>query len=326
MTLPMCISLAWRWQPMALLTDRDEEGFLPEMLKTLYDERIKFKKMQKAEEKKLQDERDPTVRAQLVKNIAAYENQQKVRKVNLNSAYGALGSNYFRFFDVDIAEAVTVTGQVVIRWVANDINRLPQSAVQDQQRLHHRVGYRLGLRQRGQGRDIIEMTTTKAGDVTAPLEAEDGRPAGHVLQAEDPAAHRQSLQGHRGVFQRRAAVHVDGPGRDCRQLHLDVEEALRDERLRQRRRAPLREAEAEGDGHGDGQVIHACHRPQDAQGRPQHRRPAAPAERDVEARRQVRTGVPQGGLRDIAKPSSINGLGSTARQRCSARPFRRPAC
>lgn len=105
-----------------LMTDRDNEGFLPNMMKTLYDERIKFKKMQKAEEAKLQNEADPAIRAQLVKNISAYENQQKVRKVNLNSAYGALGSNYFRFFDVDIAEAVTVTGQVVIRWIANDIN------------------------------------------------------------------------------------------------------------------------------------------------------------------------------------------------------------
>lgn len=62
------------------------------------------------------------LRTQLTKNIKAYENQQKVRKVNLNSAYGAMGSAYFRFYDTALAEAVTITGQMVIRWIANAVN------------------------------------------------------------------------------------------------------------------------------------------------------------------------------------------------------------
>jgi len=43
----------------------------------------------------------------LVGQVSAYNNQQLVRKVNLNSAYGAIGSNYFRYYDMDMAEAVT---------------------------------------------------------------------------------------------------------------------------------------------------------------------------------------------------------------------------
>ena len=106
-----------------VLTRRDTEGFLPAMLKTLYDERVKFKRM--ATDAKQQREayaKTSPEYAELTKLIAAYNNQQLVRKVNLNSAYGALGSNYFRFYNLDMAEAVTITGQLVIRWIANDVN------------------------------------------------------------------------------------------------------------------------------------------------------------------------------------------------------------
>jgi DNA polymerase elongation subunit (family B) len=105
-----------------VLTERHKEGFLPEMLKTLYDERIRYKKLQQAAEKQIQVETDEAKKADLTKQAASYANQQKVRKVNLNSAYGAMGSAYFRFYDTALAEAVTITGQMVIRWIANDIN------------------------------------------------------------------------------------------------------------------------------------------------------------------------------------------------------------
>ena len=106
-----------------VLTQRDKEGFLPVMLKTLYAERIRFKNL--ATETKKQREllaTDDPQYAVLTRQIAAYHNQQLVRKVNLNSLYGAIGSNYFRYYDMDMAEAVTLTGQFVIRDVANAVN------------------------------------------------------------------------------------------------------------------------------------------------------------------------------------------------------------
>ncbi len=105
-----------------VLTDRHREGFIPEMLKLLYDERIRFKGLEKKAKTALQNELDPEKKKQLTRDISAYGNQQKIRKVNLNSAYGALGSVYFRFYDRALAEAVTVTGQYIIRKVANNIN------------------------------------------------------------------------------------------------------------------------------------------------------------------------------------------------------------
>ena len=106
-----------------LQTSRSVEGFLPAMLKTLYDERMRFKNLatEAKKHRELFDKSDPEY-AMLTKQIAAYNNQQMVRKVNLNSAYGSLGSNYFRFYDTDMAEAITVTGQYVIRHVANRVN------------------------------------------------------------------------------------------------------------------------------------------------------------------------------------------------------------
>jgi DNA polymerase elongation subunit (family B) len=92
------------------------------MLKSLYDERNRFKKLMNKAKDALEHETDPEKRKQLEKDKAAFNNQQAVRKVNLNSAYGALGSVYFRFYDVRLAEAVTITGQLAIRWVAQDIN------------------------------------------------------------------------------------------------------------------------------------------------------------------------------------------------------------
>lgn len=55
-------------------------------------------------------------------DVAKYHNYQLAKKVQLNSAYGAMGNQYFRFFDIRLAEAVTISGQVVIQWIARDVN------------------------------------------------------------------------------------------------------------------------------------------------------------------------------------------------------------
>jgi len=59
---------------------------------------------------------------QLEKDISKYKNLQLAKKVQLNSAYGALGNQYFRFFDVRMAESITLSGQLSIRWIEARIN------------------------------------------------------------------------------------------------------------------------------------------------------------------------------------------------------------
>jgi len=59
---------------------------------------------------------------QLENEISRYKNLQLAKKVQLNSAYGALGNEYFRFFDLRQAEAITFSGQLSIRWIADKLN------------------------------------------------------------------------------------------------------------------------------------------------------------------------------------------------------------
>ena len=51
-----------------------------------------------------------------------YDTFQTAKKVQLNSAYGALGNEYFRFYDVRVAEAVTLSGQLAIQYIADKVN------------------------------------------------------------------------------------------------------------------------------------------------------------------------------------------------------------
>jgi DNA polymerase elongation subunit (family B) len=70
-----------------------------------------------------ENEKNPTERIKLSKEVARLDNMQMARKIQLNSAYGALGNQYFRFFDVRQAEAITTGGQLATRWVERDVNK-----------------------------------------------------------------------------------------------------------------------------------------------------------------------------------------------------------
>lgn len=61
--------------------------------------------------------------------ISKYHNFQLVRKIQLNSAYGAIGNEYFRFYSTELAEAVTLTGQLIIQYIAQQINDFLNDAV-----------------------------------------------------------------------------------------------------------------------------------------------------------------------------------------------------
>ena len=100
----------------------DVQGFLPTMMEEMYEDRKKFKKLMLKAQQEYQNEIDPQKRAQLDKLIARYNNLQLAKKVSLNSAYGALGSQYFRFYDLRQALAVTLAGQLSIRWIESKLN------------------------------------------------------------------------------------------------------------------------------------------------------------------------------------------------------------
>jgi DNA polymerase elongation subunit (family B) len=101
----------------------DKQGFLPRMMEEMYEDRKKFKKMMLEVKQKYVDETDPKKKNEYSKLVARYNNLQLAKKVSLNSAYGALGSQYFRFYDLRMALAVTTAGQLSIRWIEGKINQ-----------------------------------------------------------------------------------------------------------------------------------------------------------------------------------------------------------
>jgi DNA polymerase elongation subunit (family B) len=111
---------------------KDIKGFMPELMEKMYAERKVFKKKMLVSKQKLVDieaqlknRKDAElikVKNQTVKDIAKFNNFQMARKIALNSCYGAIGNQYFRFFKLANAEAITLSGQTSIRWIENKVN------------------------------------------------------------------------------------------------------------------------------------------------------------------------------------------------------------
>ena len=97
---------------------KDIQGFLPQMMQKIYDERKIYKKKMLI----AKSEYEKTGNKALQADISAFNNIQMARKIQLNSAYGAIGNQYFRYFNIANAEAITLSGQLSIRWIENKMN------------------------------------------------------------------------------------------------------------------------------------------------------------------------------------------------------------
>lgn len=98
---------------------KDVRGFLPELMEKMYGDRVIFKK--RMLQAKQEYEKTPT--KALEKEISRCNNIQMAKKISLNSAYGAIGNQYFRYYKLANAEAITLSGQVSIRWIESKMNQ-----------------------------------------------------------------------------------------------------------------------------------------------------------------------------------------------------------
>ena len=105
--------------PNGAMFRKDKQGFLPELMEKMYSERVIFKDQSIKAKIEYQKTKDPIYKNE----ISRCYNIQMAKKIALNSAYGAIGNQYFRYFDVSQAEAITLGGQLSIRWVENDVNK-----------------------------------------------------------------------------------------------------------------------------------------------------------------------------------------------------------
>jgi len=96
----------------------DIRGFLPELMEKFYVDRVKFKNYLLEAKQRYEDTKDE----KYINQIGTYHNIQMARKIALNSAYGALGNEYFRYYDERMATAITTSGQLAIKWIENKVN------------------------------------------------------------------------------------------------------------------------------------------------------------------------------------------------------------
>jgi len=105
---------------------RDTVGILPILMQRYFDLRNTYKKkMLAAKRAKENDPENKSLKAE----IARYDNLQMAMKILLNSMYGALANVYSRYYDIRIAEGITLTGQLVINWIANVLNAYMNKAL-----------------------------------------------------------------------------------------------------------------------------------------------------------------------------------------------------
>ena len=97
---------------------KEFQGFLPALMEDLFNKRKQYKDKMLD----LKKEHEKTKKPELKNEIAKYENLQMAAKIKLNSAYGALANTYFRWFDFNYAESITMSGQLTIRWAEKHLN------------------------------------------------------------------------------------------------------------------------------------------------------------------------------------------------------------
>lgn len=110
--------------PTGFMFSRDKYGFLPSLMKEYYEGRNQAKKRRNAASAKIRELPESSVKEieALKKDVSVYDTLQLAKKIQLNSVYGALSNAYFRWFDNRLAEGITSSGQLSIRWIENELN------------------------------------------------------------------------------------------------------------------------------------------------------------------------------------------------------------
>ncbi|PCH60138.1 MAG: DNA polymerase [Candidatus Neomarinimicrobiota bacterium] len=93
-------------------------GFLPELMEKIYTDRVIYKRKALNASQLYEDTKDK----KYLNDISRYHTKQLAQKISLNSAYGAIGNEWFRYYDIRNAEAITTSGQLAIRWIEKKMN------------------------------------------------------------------------------------------------------------------------------------------------------------------------------------------------------------
>lgn len=99
---------------------KEFKGLLPTQMELFYQKRLEYKNAMLKAKQLYEDTGDK----KHLNDISSFTNLQMAMKILLNSCYGAFGNVGFRYFDMRIAEGITISGQLTIRWIADRLNGL----------------------------------------------------------------------------------------------------------------------------------------------------------------------------------------------------------
>lgn len=105
---------------------REQQSVLSMVVDELFNKRVEYKTAMKQLEKQyeqMKHDNAPQDELTAVHNrIMALDAQQMAMKIAINSAYGALGNEGFRYYDPSIAEAITQSGQLAVQFIAHRVS------------------------------------------------------------------------------------------------------------------------------------------------------------------------------------------------------------
>jgi DNA polymerase elongation subunit (family B) len=103
----------WMLSSNGTIFTTEHEGVIPGLLKRWYSERKDMQKM-------LKKAKDASNDAE----IEYWDKRQLVKKINLNSLYGAILNPGCRFFDKRIGQSTTLTGRTIVKHMSAEVNKV----------------------------------------------------------------------------------------------------------------------------------------------------------------------------------------------------------
>lgn len=97
---------------------KEKQGVLPRIIVEYYDERKRVKKKMLNDKRKYENEPSDSLDIEIKRG----RNTEQAIKYLLNSLYGALGNQYFRYFELRMAEGITLSGQLAVKWAEKAMN------------------------------------------------------------------------------------------------------------------------------------------------------------------------------------------------------------
>ena len=102
----------------------EKSGIIPGLLARWYAERKELQAEMRKYAKLADDETDTEKKKELKKLADFYDQRQLIKKILLNSLYGALGNPGSRFFDARVAQSTTLSGRCIVKHMQSKINEI----------------------------------------------------------------------------------------------------------------------------------------------------------------------------------------------------------